>query len=631
MSRIPSNRSTPFSSTSSVKSRYAVTMCVVFAAIALRTFASPSMGQQSSIIFLAAILICAWTGGLGPALLSLFIFHIVHGFWFIEPPRLWEPTLPWLVSTGAYYLVGIIVGVLSERRMDALQRATSRQREALSQREQLHATLACLADGVLVTDMDGNIILMNRVAERMTGYEAPDALGKPWRSVFTIRREDGAANVESPVGRALDECRVVHERTPLTLFSRLGTTTPISYSASPISEVGNEVTGVVLIFRDESERRRVELALREADRRKDDFLAMLAHELRNPLAPIVTGLELLKLTNGDAAASEEVRETMQRQTQHMVRLIKDLMNVSRISRGKIELRRSPVELERIVRDAIESTRDQYEKLEHQLIVRLPEVPVVIYADASRIAQVLTNLLDNAAKFTPAPGRIELTAKSSGDNVIISLSDTGIGIPPERTDEVFQMFAQVSGRSGYSASGLGIGLALVKRLVEMHSGTIEVRSEGANLGSTFDLHLPMVTNSDAPPGSSTRSPPPHLSAQRVLVVDDNADALATLSQMMTLMGNEVRQAHDGREALDVAQAFRPTVVLMDLGMPHLDGYEAARRMRREAWGRDLMLVATSGWGQHEDVKRSIAAGFNLHLVKPITINSLRDALGDAPHI
>jgi PAS domain S-box-containing protein len=585
------------------------------------------MGPQSSVIFLAAILISAWTGGVGPALLALLILHVAHGYWFINPPGLWEPTLAWFASTGAFYLVGIVVGILSEMRAAALQRAREQQQEALAQREQLRATLACIADGVLVTDTDGDVILMNRAAEAMTGWKLSDAKGKSWQGVLNIRREDGNADVESPVARALDERRVVHERASLVLVSRLGTTIPISYSASPVSEREDDVTGVVLIFRDESERRRTELALRNADRRKDEFLATLAHELRNPLAPIVTGLELMKLTSGDALAIEEIRATMHRQTQHMVRLIEDLMDISRITRGKFELRKSQIDLADVIRDAVEATRPQFDKANHQLSVRLPAGPVLLYADGNRIAQVLTNLLDNAAKFTPAPGRIDLVAERHGTEVIIALSDTGIGIPPDRAHDIFEMFAQVNETNGYGGSGLGIGLALAKRLVEMHGGTIEARSEGRNLGTTFELRLPALSEQQP---TTNRSAPKSLQPtttvrQRVLVVDDNVDALATLSRLLVMMGNDVRQARDGLEALEVGEEFHPDVVLMDLGMPQLNGYEAARRMRQEPWGREIKLIATSGWGQHEDVRQSAEAGFDRHLVKPVSVEVLRDVL------
>jgi CheY-like chemotaxis protein len=310
----------------------------------------------------------------------------------------------------------------------------------------------------------------------------------------------------------------------------------------------------------------------------------------------------------------------------MVRLIDDLLDVSRITRGKLELRKSLVDLAEIVRNATEATRPLIEESEHQLSTRLPERPLPIYADGNRLTQILTNLLNNAAKYTPREGRIELVVEQTGGEVAITVSDSGIGIPPDKIDAIFDMFAQINENSQAGQSGLGIGLTLVKRLVELHGGCVDVESRGRNLGTTFHVRIPAL--SEAPPGNGL---PLHGPAARptrklrVLVVDDNADALESLSRLVTLMGNEVCRARDGREALDTARAFQPDVVLMDLGMPNLDGYEAARRMRQEPWGRALSLVATTGWGQDDDRRRTAEAGFDRHLVKPIALESLRDVL------
>jgi signal transduction histidine kinase len=444
---------------------------------------------------------------------------------------------------------------------------------------------------------------------------------------LALRREDWQGDIENPIERALGDGGVVQETMPLILTSQSGHTTPIAYSAAPVRDPQGNVTGVVLIFRDESERRRTELALRNADRRKDEFLATLAHELRNPLAPISLGLELMKMSADDPQAAEEVRLMMQRQTQHMVRLIDDLLDVSRITRGKLELRKSQVELSEIVRNALEATRPLVEEAEHQLTVRLPEKPLLLYADANRLTQVLTNLLNNAAKFTPREGRIELTVQGTGSEAIITVSDSGIGIPADKLDCVFEMFTQVSSGSENSHAGLGIGLTLVKRLVEMHGGTITVHSRGHNLGTSFRLQLPalpappMLICGDALNGHA-KVPAPK---RRILVVDDNTDALESLSLLVSRMGNEVCRAHDGLEALAAAERFLPEIVLMDLGMPNLDGYEAARRMRQEPWGRAVTLVATTGWGQDDDRRRSAEAGFDRHLVKPIDVAELRELL------
>jgi CheY-like chemotaxis protein len=285
----------------------------------------------------------------------------------------------------------------------------------------------------------------------------------------------------------------------------------------------------------------------------------------------------------------------------------------------------------IVRNAVEAARPLIEEAQHELNVRLPDKHLLVYADANRLTQVLTNLLNNAAKYTPRQGRIELTVEGTTTEAIVTVSDSGIGIPADKLDRVFEMFAQINNGSEYGHTGLGIGLTLVKRLVEMHGGSVEVQSGGRNLGTTFQVRLPVLPVASSPTDGarSIGRASPSAAKRRVLVVDDNADALESLSRLVNLMGNDVRQAHDGLEAIDVARSFRPDIVLMDLGMPNLNGYEAARRMRQEPWARDVSLVATTGWGQEEDRRRTAEAGFDRHLVKPIEITSLREVLGAMP--
>jgi PAS domain S-box-containing protein len=606
--------------------RYALAVAIVAAAIALRTLLHPLMGAQSFAVFLAAMTISAWVGGVGPAVLSLVTLHVVHAYWFHPPRTLLEPTVESIVTTSAYYLIGIAIGILSQKRAAALQRATEQQREAISQRERLRATLVCMAEGVLVTDKAGRLTLMNPVAEELTGWNTDEAIGRPAWEIFLAHHEPSRERAESPIERILQKGHVVQERAPLALVSRTGREVPVAYSAAPVRDQSGDITGVVLVFRDESEQRRVETALRNADRRKDEFLATLAHELRNPIAPIAMGLEILNISGDDPRAASEVRSMMQRQTQHMVRLIDDLLDVSRITRGKLELRLGQADLAAIVHNAVDATRPLIEEAGQTLAVRLPDKPVVLFADSNRLTQVITNLLHNAAKFTPREGRIELTAEYSGGEAIVTVSDTGIGIPADKLDCVFDMFTQVHSNGDGHHAGLGIGLCLVKRLVEMHGGKVEVESRGHNLGTTFRLRLPVLAQSAASAtdiGSDGRQP--SSIRQRVLVVDDNQDALKSLCRLIELLGNEVRQAVDGAEAVEVAEKFRPDVVLMDIGMPKMNGYEAARRIRETTWGREMLLVATTGWGQDDDRRRTAEAGFDRHLVKPIDLELLRQIL------
>lgn len=367
-------------------------------------------------------------------------------------------------------------------------------------------------------------------------------------------------------------------------------------------------------------------ALRRADRRKDEFLAMLAHELRNPLAPISSGLEVLKMARQDPAVIEDVRETMERQLQQMVRLVDDLLDVSRIAGGKLQLRTRRVELADVVRESIAATRTFIEDAQHDLAVAVSDEPIVLEADNARLTQVLCNLLSNAAKYTPEKGRIRLSVERQGNEAVITVQDSGIGILPENADRIFEMFGQIDGQSAAGHTGLGIGLTLVKSIVEMHGGTVAMRSEGPGQGSEFTVRLPILEQqatsaAAAPTNEGEQSPGGH----RVLIVDDNKAAVQTLSMLVKMLGNDVRLSHCGAEALDAAREFEPDVVFLDLGMPEMDGFEVARRIRRQPWGRRATLVALTGWGKAEDRRKTKQAGFDHHLVKPADRSSLESIL------
>ncbi len=358
-----------------------------------------------------------------------------------------------------------------------------------------------------------------------------------------------------------------------------------------------------------------EQALQAADRHKNEFLATLAHELRNPLAPLRNGLQIIRLRGGDDSDVNSARAMMERQLGHMVRLVDDLLDVSRISRGKIELRNTPVLLTAIVQQAVETSRPAMERAGHQLSIHVPSEPIILNADLTRMTQVFANLLNNAAKFTEPGGHIALTAERHGSEVEVRVRDNGVGISAEMLDKVFDVFTQADPSLDRSQGGLGIGLSLVRGLVELHGGTVEARSEGRGAGSEFVVRLPvpLAIPGDQPAGSAQDRPTVR---RRILVVDDNRDSAISLAMMLDIMGNETRTAHDGLEALNIGAAFQPDVVLLDIGMPKLNGYEAARRIRSESWGRGALLVAVTGWGQEEDRLRSHEAGFDHHAVKPI---------------
>lgn len=374
------------------------------------------------------------------------------------------------------------------------------------------------------------------------------------------------------------------------------------------------------------ERLRLVLELKENDRRKDEFLATLAHELRNPLAPIRNGLQIMRIAGDNRDAIEQARETMERQLQQMVRLIDDLLDLSRITRGKIELRKERGDLATVVQNAIETSRPLIEQSGHTLTVNFPSESVFVDADATRLAQVFANLLNNAAKYTEKGGRIGLTVERQGGEVVVRVKDTGVGIPAHQISRVFEMFSQVDRSLEKSQGGLGIGLSIVKRLVEMHGGTVEAQSEGHGFGSEFIVRLPVLISSDRESYSSKYEEQANASAQRrIVVADDNEDSAFTMAMMLKLMGNEVRTASDGVEAIEVAEAFRPELILLDIGMPRLNGYDACRRIREQSWGKDVVMIALTGWGQDEDKRQSREAGFDHHLVKPVEPEALEKLL------
>jgi signal transduction histidine kinase/ActR/RegA family two-component response regulator len=373
-----------------------------------------------------------------------------------------------------------------------------------------------------------------------------------------------------------------------------------------------------------AERELAEEALRDADRRKDEFLAILAHELRNPLAPIRNSLHILRMTRQHHPAAERVSAMMERQVGHMVRLVDDLLEVSRITRGKIELRKEPVEVDAVLRSALETSQPLIEAAAHRLTLAVPPEPLVVDGDPVRLTQVVANLLNNAAKYTNAGGQLWLSARREGSWVAISVRDTGSGIAPEMLPHVFEMFTQVDHRAARVQGGLGIGLTLVKSLVEMHGGRVTAHSEGTGRGSEFVVHLPLASaRRDARGGEMRVKPSAVLGPRRVLVVDDNHDAADSLSILLRLLGADVRIAYNGPDALEAYSTYQPSVVFLDIGMPGMDGHEVAERIRSQS--RSVTLIGLTGWGQEEDRKRSQAAGFDYHLIKPADVDALETLL------
>jgi len=498
------------------------------------------------------------------------------------------------------------------------QRRLERERQAIEMR--FTSLVKNIRDHAIFTlDLDGRISSWNREAERILGFSEEEALGQQFDIIFTAKDQEMARPQEEidqakEHGRAEDERW--HRRKDGSEFWALGIVTPM------YADDGTHV-GYSKILRDITDRKRDHDAIKEADQRKTEFLAMLSHELRNPLAPIRTGLDLLRFEKENPDSVEEICDLMQRQTKQLTSLVDDLLNVSRITRGKLQLRKEKVVLSEIMHSAVESVQDLVDEGRHQLEVDIPSTPIALHADPHRLTQVVSNLLSNAAKYTPNEGQIQLAAQLDGDHVLITVQDNGEGIPAEQQATVFEMFSQ--GNHNESKSGLGIGLALVKSLVDMHQGEISLASDGAGCGTTATVRLPI--ESVGKPDPPQTEVPPELPGLRILVVDDNETVADMLGLLLQKMDYNVHVAYDGEAAIEKAAQFHPDVIVLDLGMPAMDGYETARRVRQQPWADKLTLIALTGWSQNETKTKAREAGFDHHLVKPPDTAELRKLLDD----
>jgi PAS domain S-box-containing protein len=406
--------------------------------------------------------------------------------------------------------------------------------------------------------------------------------------------------------------------------------------AFPIKDPSGQVYRFAGIAEDITERKQAEEALKEADRRKDEFLAMLAHELRNPLAPIQNAVQIIRLLGSSDPNLQRSRDMIERQVRHMTRLVDDLLEVSRITGGKIKLQTEPMDLVAVTARAVETSRPLIDARHQELTVTFPPQPIELEADPTRVAQVISNLLNNAAKYTENGGHIWLTVGREGSEAVVRVRDSGIGISPDLLPRIFDLFTQADRSLDRSQGGLGIGLTLVRRLVEMHGGNVTVHSPGPGKGSEFIVRLPAqrevrdsknTAHRQDPAGRQAAAPFP----RRVLVVDDNADSAESIAILLQLRGHEVRTALDGRTALEIARQYRPEVILLDIGLPNVDGYEVARQLRREFSQENPLLVAVTGYGQSEDRRKSAQAGFDHHLVKPVNMDDLETVFRSiAPH-
>ena len=494
----------------------------------------------------------------------------------------------------------------------------------LKRRDELQARLAAIVessdDAMVSKSLEGVIQSWNAGAERIFGWSAAEALGQPILLIIPRERHEEEREILARLRRGE---RIDHFET--VRVAKDGRRIDISLTVSPIRDAAGRIVGASKVARDITERKRAERALEEASRQKDDFLAMLAHELRNPLAPVRNGLQLLRMVDPASAPAEQARAIMERQVDHLVRLVDDLMDVSRIARGKVEVRREPVELASVVLSAVETSRPAIEAGRHNFTLNLPAEPIIVDADFVRLAQVIANLLNNAAKYTDPGGQVRLVAERAGDEALVRVSDNGIGIAAETMPNLFRMFAQAEDALARSHGGLGIGLALAKSLVELHGGRLEARSAGRGQGAEFIIRLPLGRASGASrPGSRPAAPRAH-GRRRILVVDDNVDAALTLEAVLRELGHEVDVAHDGASALRAARERPPEVVLLDINMPGMDGLEVARRLREQPGLQRVRVAAVTGLGQEADRRRSREAGFDAHLVKPLSPEDLRRVL------
>ena len=476
------------------------------------------------------------------------------------------------------------------------------------------------------TTTDARFRAIFGTTEEWTDYLQAVAVIHPDDQPAVLEAVAAATRLENPAPYAI-EYRLVHPDGSLHWVMANGRASFEGVGeAKRVASFDGTVADITERKRGEEEREQLVGRLQEQDVRKNEFLAILAHELRNPLAPIRNGLQLMKLASNNREAVEQARAMMERQVGHMVRLIDDLLDLSRISQGTLELKRERIELAVVVRNALETSQPLIDQMGHALSLDVPTVPIYLDGDMSRLTQVISNLLNNAAKYTERGGRIRLCAEPVGNEIVVTVEDNGVGIPAHMLSRVFEMFTQVDRSWEMSKSGLGIGLSLVQRLVELHGGSVLAHSEGKDRGSAFVVRLPVVLPLAAHREEDGEVQPVRSAPRRrILVVDDNRDAAISLAQLLTIMGNETQTAYDGLEALEVAAAFRPDVTLLDIGMPKMNGYEVCRRIRQQAWGKNMVVYALTGWGQEEDQQRSLAAGFDAHLVKPVLADDLEALL------
>ncbi|HYE85315.1 MAG TPA: ATP-binding protein [Vicinamibacterales bacterium] len=598
--------------------RYAIAIAAIAVAIAARIALAPWLGTTFPLATMfTAIAFVVWWSGWGPALVTTIGGWVAGavvfrgGFGYFGGLTINEVIgfVTYLIATVPIVLLGEKMRS-AHRELEARHADLSATNRALrEQRDVLQLAMSTAKMGAWTHDFAQDTFWWSPELAEIVGISRDDTNYDRQRLVAMIRVED-RERLAAIIEQALRERR---EYSVEFEFQHQGTGQwrwMESRGRAEYDEAGRPAKMYGLGIDITSRRQTVE-ALRDADRRKDEFLATLAHELRNPLAPISSGLHILRSSSNPAHATTAL-EIMERQVSQMVRLVDDLLDVARITTGKVDLRCEPLDLAVPIKDAIETCGAA---LGDRLTVHEPRSPIVVHGDRTRLAQVFANLLNNSAKYSEPGQPIAISFDLEGTDVVVRVRDGGMGIHPDLLPRVFEMFRQADRTGGRSRGGLGIGLSLVKRIVELHGGTVTAHSEGVGLGSEFVVRMPVAKRqpiSDPAVANNQRS---GVSRRRILVVDDNADAAESLAALLTIGGHETRMAYDGPEALQQAERFHPDVVFLDIGMPTLDGHETARIIRQQPWGKTMVLVALTGWGQSEDRRRSKDAGFNHHLVKP----------------
>jgi PAS domain S-box-containing protein len=516
----------------------------------------------------------------------------------------------------------------AEHDMQQLLRTVEAEKEWFSQ------VLSSITEEVYFTDTQKRYTFANAAAMREFGHTSVRGIEvEKIISNLVVLRPDGTTRPieEAPPLRALTG-EVIRDEEQITKTPRTGELRHRQVSSAPVRDAEGRIIGSVSVVRDITERKRAEAALREADHRKDIFLATLSHELRNPLAPILTAARQLESPEVALADLQSCGSIISRQVTNLASLLDDLLDVSRFTRGELRLKKHCVPLQPLLDSALETARPLIDGKSHRLHLEIAATPLMLEVDPVRLTQIVSNLLANAAKYTNPGGDITLGARLEADGLLIFVRDTGIGLAAENVADIFEIFVQLQPARAHSQGGLGIGLALVKSLVELHGGRIEVQSAGRDRGSTFKVWFPRsvvmaeANNSAAEPLTSTAGKE---KSRRVLIADDAPDGAAALAMVLERRGHEVHVARDGLEALKLAEQVRPEIAFLDIGMPGLSGYEVARGIRSEAWGRRMMLIAVTGWGQEDDKRKAHAAGFDHHFTKPMDPRRLTSIFASVP--